>query len=114
MRIKINGIKYRYTINHDSSRHLFWISAIHKKSNRTSNIMNLNPILSEFNVKESDRRFEESTWSTRQDSVSLILCAKELLSSSSFRKYLEAKLDEDRSLGEWENFEIHKTENHFY
>ncbi len=69
--------------------------------------MNLNQILSEFNVKESDRRFEESTWSTRRDSVSLIRCAKELLSSSSFRKYLESKLDEDRSLGEWENFEKH-------
>ncbi len=105
MQLKFNGAKYRYTINHDKRRRLFWIAAIHKKSKRTSNIMNLNPILSEFNVKESDRRCEVSTLGTRRDSVSLIRCAKELLASSSFRKYLEFKLDEDRSWGEWENFE---------
>ena len=106
MQIRMGEAKYRYTINHDKRRHLFWIAAIHKKSKRTSNIMNLNPILSEFNVKKSHRRFEESTWKTRRDSASLIRRAKELLSDSFFRKYLEAKLDEDRSLGEWENFEI--------
>jgi hypothetical protein len=107
MQLKFNGAKYRFTINHDKRRHLFWIAAIQMKSKRTSNLLNLNPILSEFNVKESDRRrLTESTWRTRRDSVSLIRRSKELFSSSCFRKYLEATLDEDRSLGEWENVEV--------
>jgi hypothetical protein len=106
MLLKINGVKYRYTINHDKRRRLFWIAAIHKRSKRTSSIMNLNPILSEFSVKEGDKRFVESTWKTRSDSHSLLRRAIDLLSSSSFKKYLEAILDEDRTLSEWENFEV--------
>jgi hypothetical protein len=104
MQTKIGGIKYRYTINHDRSRHLFWIAAIHKKSKRTSNIMNLNPILGEYNVSERDSRYEQSVWSTRGDAPRLIGQAKSLLSDAYFQKYLKKILDEDRYQSEWENF----------
>ncbi len=106
MKCRINGISYLYVIISLSKRdkYFFSIEATHKISHRISTITTVNPILSELQVPESEKRFEESVWVVnKKESTHLMKMAKELLSHRSYLKYLERILDEDRKLGEWEN-----------
>jgi len=85
-------------------KYYFSIEATYKINHRTSTITTVNPILSELQVPESEKRFEESVWVvTKKESEHLMKMAKELLSHRSYLKYFERILDEDRKLGEWEN-----------
>jgi hypothetical protein len=106
MKYRINGISYMYNIISLSKRdkYYFSIEATYKINHRTSTITTVNPILSELQVPESEKRFEESVWVvTKKESEHLMKMAKELLSHRSYLKYFERILDEDRKLGEWEN-----------
>ncbi|MCK4673841.1 hypothetical protein KAT67_07650 [candidate division WOR-3 bacterium] len=103
---KIEGEKYNYEIvskNEDEDL-CFFIRAIDKLTGRFSCINNLNAILSEFNIGIDDPKVEDSMWVlTKEDVRYLRGTAKQFLSDPSFRNYLERQLDEDRTLGEWEN-----------
>ena len=108
MKRHIEGIHYKYDIISVSTqrKYYFSIKAIHKFSRRTSTINTVNPILSEFKIPDTDRRFKESTWEVnKKNSTLLMKKAKELLSDRNYQKYLERVLDEDRELSEWENIE---------
>lgn len=103
---KIKGRKYCFEViseNEDEDL-CFFIKAIDKLTGRYSCINNLNVILSEFNIGIDDPKIEDSMWVlTKEDTRHLEKTAKQFLSDSSFRNYLEKRLDEDRTLGEWEN-----------
>jgi len=102
----IHGKKYDFEMVSQNVRNdfYFFIRAICKSTKRTSCINNLNPILSEFNVEVDDPKFWDSTWIiTKEEAANLEAKGKQFLADSSFRDYLENRLDEDRSLGEWEN-----------
>jgi len=106
MIIFVQGRKYNFEIvSHNGRKDFcFFIRAICKSTKRTSCINNLNTILSEFNVELDDPKFLDSTWVvTREEAYNLEGKAKQFLSDSSFRDYIESHLDEDRALGEWEN-----------
>ena len=106
MKCHIDGISYLYDIISLSERDKFYFSieATHKINHRTSTITTVNPVLSELQIPESDKRFEESVWVVnKKESTHLMKMAKELLSHRSYLKYFERILDEDRKLGEWEN-----------
>lgn len=103
---KIKGRKYNFEVmseNEDEDL-CFFIKAIDKLTGRYSCINNLNAILSEFNIGIDDPKIEDSMWVlTKEDARYLEKTAKQILSDPSFRNYLEKRLDEDRTLGEWEN-----------
>jgi len=102
MIIKISGEKYNFGIVSENQE--FYIEAEDKLTHRFSFINNLNPILSEFNIKINDRRVSESQWIVlKNQSRTFMNIAKEFLSDKYFRDYLEEKLDEDRICSEWEN-----------
>jgi len=106
MTISIQGRKYNFEIvSHNGRKDFcFFIRATCKSTKRTSCINNLNTILSEFNVELDDPKFWDSAWVvTREEAYNLEDKAKQFLSDSSFRDYIESHLDEDRALGEWEN-----------
>ena len=103
---EIEGEKYSYEIvsENEDEDSCFFIKAIHKLTGRYSCINNLNAILSEFNVGIDNPKNEDSMWIvTRKDARHLKETARQFLSDPSFRDYLEKQLDEDRTLGEWEN-----------
>lgn len=85
------------------------LKAICKKTSHYSGINNLNPVLSELSVDGDviGKRFEDSSgWEvTKQEMKKFNNIIKSFLTSKTYLKYLENKLDEDRSLGEWENVE---------
>lgn len=103
---KIKGRKYSFGIiseNEDEDL-CFFIKAIDKHTGRYSCINNLNAILSEFNIGIEDPKVEDSMWVlTKEDARHLEKTARQFFSDPSFRNYLEKRLDEDRTLGEWEN-----------
>ena len=106
MTISIQGRKYNFEIVARNGRNdfYFFIRAICKSTKRVSCINNLNTILSEFNIEVDAPKFWDSTWvTTREEAYNLEGKAKQFLSDSSFRDYIESHLDEDRALGEWEN-----------
>lgn len=77
---------------------------LHVATSRFSYINKLNPILSAFNVGIDDPRVSESQWDVSEKQTELYFKkAVEFLSDKCFRNYVEKTLDEDRSLGEWEN-----------
>ncbi len=102
----IQGKKYDFEIVSQNERNdfCFFIRAICKSTRRTSCINNLNPILSEFNVRADEPKYQDSSWVvTKKEAYRLEAKGKQFLSDSSFRDYIESRLDEDRALGEWEN-----------
>lgn len=103
MRNTIHGSKYNFHVVAKENK--FYIQAVDKVSLRYSCINNLNSILSELvHDQYSDKRYSDSCWEVSQEKGEQF--AKFLvktLSSNRFRHYLENKLDEDRTLGEWEN-----------
>ena len=106
MIINIQGEKYLFDIVSLKEGQLvsFYIRATCKLTRRTSCVNNLNPILSEFNIDSANQRFAESMWEvSRIEADHFISIVKEIFPSISFLKYLENKLDEDRTVGEWEN-----------
>ncbi len=108
MKTRIDGISYSYDAIFVPKRDKFHFSikATYKTNRRSSTITNVNPILSEFNIPESDKRFKESVWVVNQKrSMFLMNMAKQLLSDRSYQRYLERILDEDRKQSEWENIE---------
>jgi len=106
MTIFIQGSKYNFDIvsQNEGNDFCFFIRAICKSTKRTSCINNLNPILSEFNVEVDDPKYQDSSWVvTKKEACNLEAKGNQFLSDSSFRDYIESRLDEDRAVGEWEN-----------
>jgi len=102
----IQGKKYDFEIVSQNGRNdfCFFIRAICNSTKRTSCINNLNTILSEFNVEVDEPKYQDSSWVvTKKEAYRLAAKGKQFLSDSSFRDYIESRLDEDRTLGEWEN-----------
>lgn len=102
----IQGKKYDFEIVSQNGRDdfCFFIRAICKSTKRTSCINNLNTILSEFDVEVDEPKYQDSSWVvTKKEAYRLEAKCKQFLSASSFRDYIESRLDEDRTLGEWEN-----------
>jgi len=102
----IQGKSYDFEMvsQNECSNFCFFLRAICKSTKRTSCINNLNPILSEFNVDLDDPKYHDSSWVvTEKEAHRLKAKGKQFLSDSSFRDYIESRLDEDRALGEWEN-----------
>lgn len=93
----------------------FHVRAICRDSKRTSCINNLNPMLSLFSpdcyeseddycalLDDPDHR--DSSWViSKGEAKKLAKIAEKALRDSSFLRYLEDKLDEDRLEGEWKN-----------
>ena len=110
---RIRGTSYSFEVSSIPYRRrfLFTIRTIHNSSRRTSIINNLNPILSEFGINEVDQRFSDPDWMlSEKESLQFGKDAKQLLSDKFYREYMEKILDDDRSQGEWENFEIYEHE----
>lgn len=109
MKKMFNGNKYKYRLFNLSlgeKRSLFFIKAIHKQTQRTSFITNVNVILSELHIPSNVSRFWESEWTLNErEAGNLIASATELLSLKKFLPYLEKQLDFDRKQSEWENYE---------
>jgi len=102
----IRGGKYNFEIVSQNKGwdSCFFIRAICKSTGRVSCINNLNAVLSEFNIGIDDPKGADSTWLvTEEETHYLEKTAKQFLASLLFVDYLERQLDEDRSLGEWEN-----------
>lgn len=107
MKTNIRGQNYDFCVMAGGGK--FYIEATHRVSFRFSFINNLNAILSEFNVSENDERISESQWVVSKKQGALFFKqAKDLLENKDNRGYIEKKLDEDRSCGEWENIKIFK------
>ena len=110
MTTRLNGIRYNCDIISfpisKRGKYCFSIKAIHKRSRRSSTINNLNQILSDFNIPESDKNFIESDWEvSKREATILVKKAKELFSDRAYLKYLANILDDDRAESEWENRE---------
>lgn len=87
----------------------FYIEATHRVSFRFSFINNLNAILSALNIGMDDENVSESQWIGYKKQVNVFFReATEVLSSETYRDYIEKELDEDRRCGEWENIKIFK------
>jgi len=100
----IKSKKYNFKIV--AANNYFYIKAKHKSIRRFSCINNLNTILLELGVDVNDNKYQDSRWILSKNEVrKLGRISYELLSDTSFREYLEKKLDEDRKCGEWENIE---------
>lgn len=102
---KIRGKHYNFEIVSYDGGHLFcfYIRAICKLTKRTSCINNLNPILSEFGVSQTNPKYVDSMWEvTEKEAKNFAKTAIGFLSNPTFLSYLEEKLDEDRMEGEWE------------
>lgn len=108
----IEGERYKFKIineEYDNNEFFWTIRAICRKTRRYSGINNLNPILSELKVDfEKDRRFEDSClWEASRKEINIFnKIAKSLVTDKRYLQYLEDKLDEDRSYGEWKNVEL--------
>ena len=100
---KYTGVKYSYEVefNRFQDKYLFSITAIHKQSRRYSCINSLNQILSDFSI--GTRNNDATEWTVASDELELLKKKlKTYLVQSYSRDYLETRLDEDRSCGEWE------------
>lgn len=107
-----NGDNYNFEIickEFNKNKWSWTLKAICKKMNCYSGINNLNPVLSELGIDEDAicGRFEDSFgWEvSKQEIKKFNIIAKSFLTSEKYLKYLENKLDEYRSQGEWENVE---------
>ena len=111
MKMFFNGNKYNFEIIYKelNKNECSWtLKAICRETNCYSGINNLNHILSELGIAEFIYgRFEDSSgWSVRKLEMKRFnKIAKSVLTSENYLKYLEDRLDEDRSQGEWENVE---------
>lgn len=112
MKIFFNGNKYNFKIIYKefNKNECSWtLKAICKETNCYSGINNLNPILSELGIGEDTiyGRFENSSeWEvSEQEMKKFNKITKSFLISEKYLRYLENKLDEDRSQEEWENAE---------
>ncbi len=104
--ITIQGGKYSFGIFSEKEEQdcCFFVRAIAKPSRKSSCINNLNAMLSEFGIDIEDPRFADSQWVVSKEKAQQFSdIATEALSNRSFLEYIERQLDEDRSLGEWEN-----------
>ena len=100
------GYHYSFVIESEQyqGKYSFSINAIHKKSGRYSCINTLNQILSEFEIGNDDVRSGESEWLlTKGELNSFTKIASSLFGKKSVLQFLDSKLDEDRTCGEWEN-----------
>jgi len=110
MKIFFKGDKYNFRIIYEevNKNECSWtLKSICKKTNRYSGINNLNPVLSELGIDEDTMcgKFEDSFgWEvSKREMKKFNKIVKSFLTSEKYLKYLESKLDEDRSQGEWEN-----------
>jgi len=104
--IAAQGKKYGFEIvtQHEPPEFTFFIKARCKATGRFSYINNLNTILSEFHIEVDDPKVAESIWVVSKCEIGdFINIAKQSFSDSFFLDYLERRLDEDRTEGEWEN-----------
>jgi len=109
MIIKIPGRKYNFEIvsKNGGQNVCFYIKSICNSTGRTSCINNLNAILSELDVDHTKPKFFDSMWVvSRKEAANFVNIANEILSDPIFLRYLEKRLDEDRSAGEWENIYV--------
>ncbi len=100
------GNKYNFSIIYESGGEvgLFSIRAIDPATGRYSSINNLNTILDELGVDPWDEKFVDSVWVLDySEAAEFEKIAVNLLTDKTFVEYLERRLDEDRSYGEWEN-----------
>ena len=107
MIVNIQGEKYLFDIVsffRKGQLFSFYIRATCKLTKRSSCINNLNPILSELNIDSTNRKFADSMWEgSKKEAEHFMDTTKNIFSSASFLNFLESKLDEDRTIGEWEN-----------
>ena len=102
MRTIIQGERYAFNVVAEDGE--FFIRADDKLSARYSHINNLNPILSELIGDSLENRFTDSRWDVTLEEGDLFAnLSLRFLSHKRFRHYIEDKLKEDRTLGEWEN-----------
>lgn len=102
MRRFIHGDRYDFCVVANVRE--FYIQATDKVSLRYSSINNLNPILSELvHDQYNDEKFGDSRWYVSEEGQDFAKTSVGFLSNEEFRRYIESKLDEDRTLGEWEN-----------
>lgn len=107
MNVGIKGFKYIFNVilQEGQQDHFFAIQALDSSSHRASYINNLNVILSEFDIETNNSRVENSTWLIgREEAKQYVDIAVSILTDQIFLSYLEKRLDEDRTQGEWENF----------
>ena len=104
--IAIKGQKYNFEIASYNGKEdfCFFIRAICKSTRRFSCINNLNAILSVFEIDVNDPKVADSMWVVTESMVyKFVDIMRQFLSDVSCLNYLERQLDEDRTLGEWEN-----------
>lgn len=102
---RIQGRDYNFEIVSYNGGYLFcfYIRAICKFTKRTSCINNLNPVLSEFGISQTNPKYVDSMWEvTEKEAKRFVKTAIGFISNPTFLSYLEGKLDEDRMEGEWE------------
>ena len=100
----IKGEMYNFVVNCFKCENdfLFYIEAINLQEKTHSFINNLNNILSEFNINMNDKRISESQWILKRKEAKLFFShAINFLLDIKFKNYIERRLNEDRSLGEW-------------
>lgn len=105
MHRKIRGRHYNFEIVSHNGGYLFCfhIRATCKFTKRTSCINNLNSILSEFGISQTNPKYVDSMWEvTEREAKKFVKTTIGFLSNPTFLSYLEGKLDEDRMEGEWE------------
>ena len=111
----IIGNKYYFRIINETFDDgvCFWtLRAVCKKSKKYSGINNLNSVLGQLigdeGLDDVTGKYEDSlAWEvTKKEMKKFNRIAKSLVTSDSFLKYLEDKLGDDRSKGEWENVEL--------
>lgn len=103
---KYPGNKYSFEVKivQAANQILFSITAIHKKTRHYSYINTLNTILSEFGISGKNTRTENNEWLlSKFEFKKYKKILNNILIDSYSAHYLESKLDEDRSCGEWEN-----------
>ncbi|MEW5718488.1 MAG: hypothetical protein AB1817_07680 [Chloroflexota bacterium] len=83
---------------------MFSIKAIHRVSGRCSQINNLTAILSAFGIQDGARLVEEPDWTLTDRKLKQFqnMTAKIFQDQSALER-IEAALQEDRMVGEWEN-----------
>ena len=107
MTIVIEGEKYNFNVvlHREGGNYHYFLNATSKFTGRTSCINNLNAVLSEFGVDMDDPKVTGSPWLIAREEVQYYIdTATQFLFDRVFLDYLEERLDEDRMLGEWENF----------
>lgn len=116
MEIFFEGKKYNYKIineEFDNNEFCWTLRATCKETKRYSGINNLNSILSRlfdggYDMEVEKGRFEDSfAWDVSEEERDrfneIVIC---FLNNAKYLIYLEDKLDEDRSQGEWANVDL--------